>query len=405
MWPGSPNIHAVDERLYYYNYRSKPHTTSDNVPYDDVQVQPGRCPSPVILRGQCVEHKVEHLLFIRCKRRDCPICGPWISQRHAKRMLLGMRHFLAKGQRVGFFVGTFNHDISPDDMNVVIKKFIHYQRKRLRHLGRLEYARGDEYQKSGRLHVNLLLTPWEYQPHAELIRIWEDIVYRVTGVRGSDNVRISDATKAAKGQTVEQLAAYVASASPEKLEFDLARVANYIAKNANEASSNVGTKLHQRITTRGKRGVAFSRGWPKLPDETGEWARKGKITWSFLDSTTHRQRLNKDVYYGRWVPYFEGQSCIEYIAAPDVFTMGVNHCHCYELERADQVVTPESAEGYAEMVSLARDGPRPYYLHYKPRRAKYAEAFRYLTWDWEDLRSRQALSPLNSVAVGGGSAR
>jgi len=147
---------------------------------------------------------------------------------------------------------------------VVVKKFIHYQRKRLAHLGRLEYARGDEYQKSGRLHVNLLLTPWEYQPHAELIRVWEAIVHKVTGVHGSDNVRISDATKSAKGQTVEQLAAYVASASPEKLEFDLARVANYIAKNANEASSNVGTKLHQRITTKGKRGVAFSRGWPKV---------------------------------------------------------------------------------------------------------------------------------------------
>jgi hypothetical protein len=321
-------------------------------------------------------------------------------------MLLGMRHFLAKGQRVGFFVGTFNHDVSPDDLNVIVKRFIHYQRKRLAHLGRLEYARGDEYQKSGRLHVNLLLTPWEYQPHAELIRVWEDIVYRVTGIRGSDNVRISDATKNVKGKTDAEIAAYVASASPEKLEFDLGRVAHYIAKNANEdATGTAGVKSYQRITTRGKRGVAFSRGWPNLPEETGEWARKGKIIWSFLDASTHRQRLSKDVYYGRYVPYFEGQSCIEYIAAPDVFTMGINHCHCFELQRADQVVTEESAEGYAEMVELARDGPRQYYLHYRPKKSKYAEAFEHLVWDWADLRRRQALFPLNSVAVGGGSVR
>jgi len=180
-----------------------------------------------------------------------------------------------------WFVGTFARDVDKATAVKVQGKFVRWLRKRLG--CQVEYAATWEVFKSGRLHLNLVISPWRYVPQKVLSAAWRRFgggkVVWIQRVGGGVGV---EAAKSRQG------------------------VGGYLGK------------WEQMVLV--GRGVAWSKGWPKLP-ESPFAQRQGEITWSWVGGLEDESR---NFEYERGLGWWREVSPGEY-----AFRLG-EECECFE---------------------------------------------------------------------------
>ncbi|MBA7679871.1 hypothetical protein ES703_88176 [subsurface metagenome] len=231
------------------------------------------------LKGVC-RHGTTRWIRLRCKRRDCPFCGEVRRAMIAWRIARGIDE-LADKLGAAWFVGTFDWQISKVEAVKVQRQFIKWLRKVLGY--QVQYAATWEVTRSGRLHLNLILAPWRYVPQTLLSAKWAGFgggpvvwVQRVGGGIGVEAVKARE------------------------------RIGGYLGKW--EQMVEVG------------RGVAYSKGWPKLPENPGV-GRQGEISWRWVDSLDLESIL---FWYEEQMGYWREDFPGEYR-----FTFGED-CGCFE---------------------------------------------------------------------------
>jgi len=108
---------------------------------------------------------------LACKRRDCEVCGELRRRLIAWRIARGI-DILGQGEGAAWFVGTFGYDISKKAAVKVQRQFVKWLRRRFGY--QVEYAATWELIRQGRLHLNLILAPWQYVHYKPLSRKWRD---------------------------------------------------------------------------------------------------------------------------------------------------------------------------------------------------------------------------------------
>lgn len=217
------------------------------------------CPDAGWMVGVC-EHGTTRWVRLACKRRTCPVCGDTRRRLIAWRIARGI-DYLGGKEGAGWFVGTFSHDISKKAAVKVQGKFVQWLR---RDMGiPVQYAATWEVTKSGRLHLNLVLAPWEYVPKKLLGAKWQ----------------------AFGGGPVCWIK----------------RVAAGVGVEAAKAQEGMGTYLAkwEQMVLNGK-GATYSKLWPKLPSNPMA-ERQGKIYWRFHSDYHVEPRLFwYEVELGYW---------------------------------------------------------------------------------------------------------
>ena len=214
------------------------------------------------LRGKC-RHGNERWIRLSCKRRDCPVCGELRKRRIAWRIEYGL-NILGNG---AWFVGTFDWDIPKE---LAIKTQNHFIRWLRRDQGiNVQYAAVWELQKNGRLHLNLILSPWRYLDQRLLSQKWVTFgggpVVWIEKVEGGISLEVS------------------------KLRYKLG---NYMAK-------------FEQMVLEG-RGINYSREWPKPPKDITQ--RIGHINWVWLaDSYDEVEIFEEDMAAGMFAEIAPGE--------------------------------------------------------------------------------------------------
>jgi len=226
------------------------------------------CPDGSWLEGQC-EHGEIRWVYLPCKRRDCPVCG------EVRRRLIAWRvtHGLEVLGIGAWFVGTWAADVGKAEAVKTQNKFVRWLRKRLGR--RVEYAAVWEVTRAGRLHLNLVLAPWSYIPQKELSAAWQRF--------GGGRVVWIERVGMGVGKEVAKL---------------------------NEKLGNYMAKFEQAVKE--GRGINYSQGWPKLPDNPMK--RKGKIRWVWRGSLTPESAIfESELKVGYWREVSPGEyaSCFE----------------------------------------------------------------------------------------------
>ncbi len=288
----------------------------------DPQARPEKCRHYSMIEGRCREHGIEHVLFVRCKRRDCPQCGAWIARNRANEIESGIETFQRQGLRVAHFVGTFAEDVTPEALNRTVEYFIRRVRRYLgRKTGRrVEYVRVDETSEAGRYHSHVLMSPWSYIPQASLSEWWQrygggPVVY-VRAI-GEDDPASEYLTKI-NGQIVRTPA-------------EAHAIAEYLGGCSRDTLTGVpGGKGYEVIVEAGKRSIAFSRGWPRIEAfRSREQARKGDIRWEVVRNE-YTEGPAQAVYRGELVPLYESDSVTEYGWLHEIAKAKEVGCHCFE---------------------------------------------------------------------------
>jgi len=234
------------------------------------------CPNAGWLEGRC-EHNEVRWVKLFCKRRGCPVCGKLRRRLIAWRVSYGLE-VLGDG---GWFVGTWAADVGKAEAVKTQNKFVRWLRKRLGY--RVEYAAVWEVTKAGRLHLNLVLAPWAYIPQKELSAAWQRF--------GGGRVVWVERVGYGVGKEVAKL---------------------------NEKLGNYMAKFEQAVE--GGRGINYSQGWPKLPDNPMK--RKGKISWRWVGSLTPEAAIFEgELKVGYWREVSPGEYA---------FSCG-ERCDCFDV--------------------------------------------------------------------------
>lgn len=247
------------------------------------------CPDGGWLKGVCEEHATIRWVKMSCKRRTCPVCGQARRSRIAWRIAEGISALGGEGKLggAGWFVGTFDRPIDKAEAVRISNQFVQWLN---RFIGRTfkykaEWAKVWERHRSGRLHLNLIISPWRYIPHSLLkckwhtfgggIKTWVTRVGRGVGA------------EAAKSRC---------------------RVGDYFGK------------LEQMVLT--GRGVSYSKGFPMLPKLT-QVPRRGEIDWRFIGNFAQESIEHwYDVEMGYWQETSPGEWR----------TVDVELCDCFEFK-------------------------------------------------------------------------
>lgn len=248
------------------------------------------CPDSSWLKGVC-EHGNVRWLKLPCKRRTCEVCGKERKHLLAWRIALGIEK-LGGENGAGWFVGTFDYDISKGEAVKVQNKFIRWLRARAG--SRVEYASVWEVTRKGRLHSNLVFAPWQYIPQAVLSAKWE----RFGG---------------GKRVWIERVPGGIGVEVAKSRE----RIGNYMAK-------------FDQMVLNG-RGVNYSKGFPKLPDREVA-KREGFIKWHWVGSLEGEADIfESELQLHYWVEVAPGEFA---------WYLGEN-CHCFDIvEKADTAKSP-----------------------------------------------------------------
>jgi len=256
-------------------------------------------------RGRCLHHGSERWVYIPCKRRKCPVCGPLRSRRISERIRRGIE----SNGSAAWFVGTFSYDIDKSKAVSKVSQFVQWLRRgekeyllpgvdgfhrwqtrfelkisglkcprsarwrwRLEAQEGLEYACTWELQKSGRLHCNLVMAPWTFVHQSMLSRKWRSLT-------GASVVWVERITNPSA------IADEVTKAKHTKR---LLKLCSYFAKN------------EQMVET--GRGACYSEGWPLLA-EPERLRRKGDghILWENIYPESAESRVfESERALGHW---------------------------------------------------------------------------------------------------------
>ena len=206
------------------------------------------CPNSGWLRGTCTAHGTRRWRSAPCKRRGCSFCGQKRKELIAERISYGIAE-LGGLEGGGWSVGTFDRDIPKWQAVRIANQFV----QKLKRYFRKTYGLNVEWSKvwevhphSGRLHLNLLVSPWCYVPQKMLARWWHKLGGGVV--------------------------------------FWIERVGAGVGVEAAKSRRNMGLylgKLDQMVKT--GRGVSYSKGWPRVPRDN-PLARRGEVKWEWVGS-------------------------------------------------------------------------------------------------------------------------
>lgn len=198
------------------------------------------CPNSRWVWGRCEDHGKERRGKRPCERRDCEVCGPNGRYLIAKRIAHGVRTLGPCSFQVLTFE-TYEAE-KPVWKPKAVRRLGAYVRWLRKQQPGLQYVATYELQKSGRLHINLIMGPWEKVPQEVLEERWGARVW-VNWVRDSESV----GREVAKSNSPEALGRYLA-------------------------------KVDQAVPEEWGRRVSYSKAWPELPSEPA-LQRRGRITW------------------------------------------------------------------------------------------------------------------------------
>lgn len=252
------------------------------------------CPDGGWLKGVCKEHGTVRWVKMSCKRRTCPVCG------QARRSLIALR--VAEGIRIlggedgaGWQVLTFDYAVPKAKAVRIANQFIQWLNRYMKRVFGLkgEWAKVWERHRSGRLHLNLVMSPWRFIPQALLASKWHSLgggivhwVHRVGETIGAETAK-----------------------------------SRYGAGDYYISREDMGTylaKLDQMVLT--GRGVSYSKAWPKLP-KVLSGLRRGEISWDFVGNFSIEGILHwYDLSLGAWVE----------VTAGEWRTSAVELCDCFE---------------------------------------------------------------------------
>lgn len=203
-----------------------------------------KCSDPRLILGEC-GHGAKRYRLVPCGRRNCEACGAIGRRRIAERIAYGVRQLWPCAWLVLTFPGVDAEN--PSWKKVAVKRLSGFVRALRNKLGvRLEYAATYELTKRGRLHVNLIIGPWNHIDQPVLCGLWGARVW-VEWVKDAGAI----GREAAKSYSVEALSGYLA-------------------------------KLEQAVPREWGRRCSFSKRWPKLPVEG--LPRLGEITWRYASA-------------------------------------------------------------------------------------------------------------------------
>ena len=260
-----------------------PHNSSNTSPEPNARLP--FCPDARYMRAFCYEHGTTRYVPTPCKKRSCPYCGPLGRYKIASRIALGVRHFWP----CAWHVLTFAEDVTKLRSGRRLSNYI----KQLRKLQPgLQYAATYELTTNHRIHINLLIGPWQNVPQAQLQLIWGAIMW-VEWVK--DDLSIARETTKAE--------------NPDSL-------------------SNYVSKLEQCIPY-GRR-VSYSKGWPKLPPP--EVRTPDFISWTPIRYDDEWQ-LFHEMRYGQLLRL----PCGDYVPAPASID-DKTWCDCFPHDRGPPLV-------------------------------------------------------------------
>lgn len=250
------------------------------------------CPDGGWIRGVC-QHGATRWIKMSCKRRTCLACAEVRKWRIAARISAGMLLLAGEGTKeagAGWMVGTFAWNIPKAEAVKVSNQFVQYLTRFFKRVHKLavSWVKVWEEHRSGRLHLNLLVSPWRFVPKELLTRKWHTF-------GGGTNFKVY---RVGKGEPRQ------ASASRWKCGI-------YFGK-------------YDQMVEHG-RGIAYSKNWPKLREPL-QSPRIGEIVWQFVgnysvDGIEHWY----DHELGRWVEVAEGEyKCID-----------GETCDCFEFRVSD----------------------------------------------------------------------
>ena len=253
------------------------------------------CPDGGWIKGIC-EHGTIRWVKMSCKRRTCTVCREVRKWRIAARVSAGILKLggeTGKESGAGWMVGTFDWDIPKPEAVRVVNQFCQYLTRFFKKVHGLavSWVKVWERHRSGRLHMNLLVSPWRYIPKEILTAKWQRYgggmnfkVYRV-GQGGG--------TKSAHSRW--------------KCGF-------YFGK-------------YDQMVEHG-RGIGYSKNWPRLLEPLRA-PRVGMIAWQFIGNWSAEGIEHwYDHELGRWSEVAEGEyKCID-----------GEDCDCFEFRMSGAMI-------------------------------------------------------------------
>lgn len=203
------------------------------------QSHPALCPSGRWVLATCADHANERWIYAPCKRRFCSVCGPRRRKKVAWRIAHGIET-LAPAKGAAWFVGTWAHKIDKPTAVKAQARFIAWLRRTSQ--PGMQYAVTWELTKRGRLHINIIMAPWNHVPQQALSQAWQ----RLGGGKIVWITRVGAGIGQEAAKSRQDVSAYFA-------------------------------KWEQLV--RHGRAASYSKGWPKLP-ETPFPVRQGVIHYA-----------------------------------------------------------------------------------------------------------------------------
>lgn len=230
----------------------------------DAGIIPKSCPhARPVLHGTC-GHGAVRWILAPCGARECAYCGPRGRDKIAKRIVDGVKAMWTLKRRVTWLVLTFDRDV---EKKAAVRHLGHYMRWLRAELKRngvtddVDYAATYEKQESGRLHINVLVSPWTYIAQRRLCDAWCREIKFV-------------ATESNRGYQGASVYVKAITADARRIGAEMAKQVDDDAPTPKDLGRYL-SKFDQSVTE--DRRVSFSRGWPRCDEYEPE--RVGDITW------------------------------------------------------------------------------------------------------------------------------
>lgn len=265
------------------------------------------CPDGGWIKGVCKEHGTVRWVRMSCKRRTCPVCREVRRQEIAARISYGLERLAGEGPTAGggWLVLTFDDtELTKAQRNRISNQMVKWIKRYLKRVHDLdvEWVKVWERHRSGKLHLNILFSPWRFIPQQLLARKWH--------IFGGG------------------------------IDMWVKRVGRGVGATARSSRYKVGLYFgkYDQMVFAGK-GITYSKGWPRRPKE--DHCRRGEIAWEYVSNVSQEGIMN---WYNIEMGNLDEVAAGEYATKPEL-------CDCFEFR-------PSVRQIAGRIFNRYRDGPR-----------------------------------------------